>query len=183
MASKTRESGRADILVRMEPKLKARIVAASNGDGVSVNDWLLDGIEQLLAARDTEIAAGKKRADLERRRDLKFEEIMTSLAGGDLTSLTAQAFIKLQEKAEAPIEKWRNHTATFHHAEPRSPIEVLCRDYCDLETELEGVRAIGTFGDEGLAYDPDDPDDGDEPEPGDEPGGDEPEPGDPDDGE
>ena len=57
----------------------------------------------------------------------------------------------------------------FFHAEPRSPIERLAKNYQDLETEIERARRINTFGDEGFGYDPDDPDDVDEPEPDDEP--------------
>jgi hypothetical protein len=172
MTSKTRESGRADILVRMPPELKLRVTKAANEDGMSVNDWLLDGIEQLLAFRDAEVAAGKRKADLERRRDQKFWEIVVAMAGaatlGDITLSKADAQIELEERATAAIAKWRERTTAFYHAEPRTPLERLCKEHEDLEVEIEGVQQTDTFDDEGLAgkygYDPDDPD-GDEAEP------------------
>jgi uncharacterized protein (DUF1778 family) len=82
MTSKTRQSGRAEILVRMPPETKARIIKAANQDGVSVTDWLLDVIEEALAVRDAEIAARKRKADLERRRDLKFWDIVLTRQAG-----------------------------------------------------------------------------------------------------
>jgi hypothetical protein len=167
MTSKTKQSGRADILVRMSPRLKERIGKAASEHGLTNNDWLLDVIKDALAAHDAEVAARERKQDLESRIESKFQEIMASLAGGDLTGLKAAAFARLQEKAEATIAKWRAYAQTFSHAEPRSPIELLCRDYCDLEAKLEDVRQIHTIDDEGYGYDPDDPD-GDEPEPEDE---------------
>jgi hypothetical protein len=171
MTSKTKQSGRADILVRMEPKLKARIVAASNGDGVSVNYWLLDKIEDALAARDVEVAASKRKADLERRRDQKFWEIVTAMAGaatlGDITLSKADAQIELEEQATVAIAKWRGRTTTFYHAEPRTPLERLCKEHEDIEAEIEGAQRLDTFYDEGLADPDDDLDGGDEPVPDD----------------
>jgi hypothetical protein len=170
MASKTARSGRVDFLLRMDPKFKSRIIKAAKQDGVSVTDWLLDGIEHLLAVHDAEVAAGKRKADIERRRDLKFWEIVVAMAGavplGDITLSKADVQIELEELATAAIAKWRERTATFHHAEPRTPLERLCKEHEDLEAELEGAQRLDTFYDEGLAYDPDD--DGDEPEPDDE---------------
>jgi hypothetical protein len=148
MTSKTARSGRVDFLLRMQPKLKERIIKAANQDGVSVTDWLLDGIEHLLAVHDTEVAADKKRADIERRLEMKFQEIVASLACGDLTSLSTDRVLELHEVAEAAIKKWRDHTATDYYAEPKTPIERLCKDLDDLETELEGARRISTFEDD-----------------------------------
>jgi len=45
MVSKTKESGRADILVRMSPRLKERITKAASEHGLTNNDWLLDVIK------------------------------------------------------------------------------------------------------------------------------------------
>jgi hypothetical protein len=177
MVSKTKESGRADFLLRMPPELKARLVRAADEDGTTIRDLVLYAIEQMLDIRDAEIAARERKQDLESRIERKFQEIMASLADGDITGLKAAAFARLQEKAEAALAKWRDYAQTFSHAEPRSPIELLCRDYFDLEAELEDAQQIKTFGDEGLDYDQDD--DGDEPEPEDELAA----PGDPDDGE
>ena len=162
MPSKTAQSGRADILVRMSPRLKERIGKAASEQGLTNNDWLLDVIKDALAAHDAEVAARERKQDLESRIESKFQEIMASLAGGDLTGLKAAAFARLQEKAEAVLAKWRDYAGSDHHAEPRTPLERLCQKHEDLEAELEGARRISTFGDEGFA-DPDDPDD-DEPE-------------------
>lgn len=170
MVSKTKQSGRADFLVRMPPELKARLAKAADEEGTTIRDLVLHAIEQMLDTRDGEVAADERKAGVERRRDLKFHEIMVSLAGSDITTLSARAQIKLQEKADAAIKKWRDHTATFYHAEPRTSTERLCRGYLDIEQEIDDAQALDTFGDEGLA-DPDDPDDGDEPEPNDDPGG------------
>jgi hypothetical protein len=175
----TKQSGRADFLLRMEPKIKAGLDRAAKEDGTTIRDLVLYAIEQMLDTRDAEIAARERKQDLESRIERKFQEIMVSLAGGDLTGLKAAAFARLQEKAEAVLAKWRDYAGSDHLAEPRSRLEALCKEHEDLEAELEGARRISTFGDEGFA-DPDDPDDdGDEPEPEDELAA----PGDPDDGE
>src|SRR5258706_7348751 len=107
MPSKTRQSGRADILVRMSPRLKERIGKAASEHGLTNIDWLLDVIKDALAAHDAEVAARERKQDLESRIESKFQEIMASLAGGDLTGLKAAAFARLQEKAEATIAKGR----------------------------------------------------------------------------
>jgi hypothetical protein len=164
MTSKTR----ADFLLRMPPELKARLVKAADEDGTTIRDLALYAIEEMLDTRDAEIAARQRKQDLESRIERKFQEIMASLAGGDLTGLKAAAFARLQEKAEAALAKWRDYAQTFSHAEPRSPIERLAKDYQDIETELERAQRINTFGDEGLADPDDDLDGGDEPVPDDE---------------
>jgi hypothetical protein len=167
MSSKTKQSGRADILVRMPPELKLRVTKAATEDGATINDWLLDKIEDALAARDGEVAAAKDKAELEHRQAMLFQEIMASLAGGDLTGLKAAAFARLQEKAEAALAKWRDYAGSDHHAEPRSRLEALCKEHDDIEAELEGAQRLDTFYDEGLADPDDDLDGGDEPVPDD----------------
>jgi hypothetical protein len=144
MPSKTKQSGRAEILVRMAPKLKARIVAAATEDGLTTNDWLLDVIEEALAVRDAEVAAGKRKADLDRRLEMKLEEIVVVLAAegklGDRAKLASEKQIELEEKAQSAIEAWRNRAAVDHYARPRTPLEQLCSDYLDIETEIrEGI--------------------------------------------
>src|SRR5882762_6302259 len=108
MTSKTRESGRADFLLRMQPELKARLAKAADEDGTTIRDLALYAIEEMLDTRDAEIAARQRKQDLESRIERKFQEIMASLAGGDLTGLKAAAFARLQEKAEAALAKWRD---------------------------------------------------------------------------
>jgi HicB family len=165
MTSETKQSGRANFLLRMDPALKASIATAATKDGVSINDWLLDAIDQKLADRDAEVAAGENKAELERRRDQKFQEIAASLAGAEITSLSARKVIEIEEKADAAIAAWCNHAASHYHAEPRTLLERLCKEHVDLDTELEGVQRLDTFEDDnGRDFD----DDGDEPEPDDE---------------
>jgi hypothetical protein len=151
----------------MSPRLKERITKAASEHGLTNNDWLLDVIKDALAAHDAEVAARERKQDLESRMERKFQEIMASLVGGDLTGLKAAAFARLQEKAEAALAKWRDYAGSDHHAEPRSRLEALCKEHDDIDAEIEGARRISTFGDEGMAgCDPDDPDDcDDEPEP------------------
>jgi len=151
MTSKTKESGRAEFLLRMPPELKERLAKAAAEDGVTIRDLLLYAAKRLLDDRDAEVAVDKKRADLERSKEAKFEEIVLSLAGGDVT-LSADKLIELQELAEAVIEKWRNRAASDHHAEPRTALERLCKNYCDIEDEIEGSTArIETFEDDDFA--------------------------------
>ena len=125
MPSKTKQSGRAEILVRMAPKLKARIVTAATEDGLTTNDWLLDVIEEALAVRDAEVAAGKRKADLDRRLEMKLEEIVVVRAAegklGDRAKLASEKQIELEEKAQSAIEAWRNRAAVDHYARPRTP--------------------------------------------------------------
>src|SRR5215471_7268449 len=137
MTSKTKQSGRADFLLRMPPELKARLDKAAEEDGVTITDLVLYAIEQMLDARDAEGAADKRRAALERHLELKFDEIVVLLAGGDIAGLSADKLIDLHDLAEAAIRRWRDHTATYYHAEPRTPIERLAKEYDDIETELQ----------------------------------------------
>jgi predicted DNA-binding protein len=159
MVSKTAQSGRADFLLRMPPELKARLAKAADEDGTTIRDLVLYAIEEMLDTRDGEVAADKKRMNLEQRLEMKFEEIVVSLAGGDITSLSADKRIDLHYVAEAAIKKWRDHTATNYYAEPKTPIERLAKDYCAIEADLEDAQRIGvdTFEeDDGLDFDDDD---------------------------
>ena len=106
----------------------------------------------MLADRDAEVAAGKNKADLERRLEMKFQEIVASLAGGDLTSLSVKTLTKIHEQAEAAIGEWRNHASAHYHAEPRTPLERLCKDHFDIWIKIEGGTEsyINTFDDDDL---------------------------------
>jgi hypothetical protein len=162
MTSKTRQSGRADVLFRMPAALKERLSAAAARDGLTINDWLLDATEEKLAASDARIAAGKKRAELELRREMKLEAIVSALAAGakvDRTSSAADQRIELDEQAEGEIEKWRSRAASDYHAGPRTPLERLCRDYCDIEDEIDGGAVKGIDTSFEIQIDDADPDD------------------------
>jgi hypothetical protein len=146
MPSKTKESGRADILLRMEPGLKARIVKAANEDGMTINDCLLDLIEYALNARDAAGAASKRKADLDSRRDAKYEAIVSALAlaiKSDRTSSAADQRVELDELTETVIEKWRSRAGSDYHAEPKTPLERLCAEYLAIEDEIDGIAVSG----------------------------------------
>jgi len=158
MSSKTKQSGRADILVRMPPELKLRVVKAAAATGVSVTDWLNRGIGRLLDLHDAEVAVNEKMAGIERRLQTKFEEIVVSLAGGDL-ALSARERVDFEAAADIAISKWRDRVATFFYAKPGTLLERLCQQHDDIEAELEDAKRLDTFGDEAI--------DDDEPEPAD----------------
>src|SRR5258708_2681714 len=80
MPSKTKQSNRAGFPLRMEPELKERLDRAAKEDGASLNNWILSELEEALAYRDGKIAAEKQKGDLERRLDMKFQEIGAYLA-------------------------------------------------------------------------------------------------------
>jgi hypothetical protein len=54
MSSKTKQSGRADFLLRMPEQMKLRLAKAAAEKGVSANDWIVASIEQMLDDRDAE---------------------------------------------------------------------------------------------------------------------------------
>jgi hypothetical protein len=143
MVSKTKELGRADILVRMSLDLKSRVIQAAADDGVTNNDWLLDVIERAVEAHEAEVTAETRKADLEQRLDLKFEEIVSYLAAkakvGDRIKLSADKLAELHKKAESAIEKWQVHAASNYGAEPRTLLERLCKDHCDIEEKIEEI--------------------------------------------
>jgi hypothetical protein len=162
MTSKTKQSGRTDILLRMAPELKARINKAASEDGLTTNDWLLDVIEDALAVRDAEVANNKKRAELERRHDMKYEAIVSVLAAEaqiDRTSMAADQRVELDELAQTEIEKWRSRAASDYYADPRTPIERLCKEYCDIDNEIDGGAVKGIDTSFEIQIDDTDPDD------------------------
>jgi hypothetical protein len=144
LTSKTKQSNRAGFPLRMEPELKKRLDRAADEDGMSLNNWILSALEEVLAYRDARGAAEKKKAGIERRLDMKIEEIVSLVATrdkvGDRAKLASEKQIELEEKAQSVIEDWRNRTAVDHYARPRTPLEQLCSDYLDIETEIrEGI--------------------------------------------
>src|SRR5258705_109705 len=170
MSSKTKQSGRVDILVRMPPELKLRVIRAAETNGVSVNGWLNYAISQVLAFHDAEVAADEKRKDLERLLQMKFEEIVTALAGGDL-ALSARERVDFEAAADIALSKLRDPTGRFFNANPATLLERLCQQHDDIEAELEDAKRLDTFGDEALDHDepePADPDDVAESDAGDE---------------
>ena len=69
MISKTKESDRADLLIRMQPELKERIEKAARLVGMTKTDWVLQAIEAILHVQELqaeaqeeilEIRAGKR---------------------------------------------------------------------------------------------------------------------------
>jgi hypothetical protein len=143
--SKTKESGRTDMLVRMPPELKSRIEAAAKEAGISNNDWVLSAIEASLADRDAE---ARKRGDieaLEHRQEMKFEQIVELVAlknrFGDLASMSREKRNELDAEAEIRLEKWREKEAMDHLAKPATDLERLCKEHDDLRLEIERLES------------------------------------------
>jgi hypothetical protein len=145
MTSKPKQqSGRAGFPLRMESELKKRLDRAAEEDGMSLNNWILSALEEVLAYRDAKGAAEKKKAAREHYLEMKFEEIVSLVATrdkvGDRAKLASEKQIELEEKAQSAIEDWRNRRAVDHYARPRTPLEQLCSDFLDIETEIqEGI--------------------------------------------
>jgi predicted DNA-binding protein len=57
MISKTRESGRAELLIRMRPELKERIEKAARLVGRTKTDWVLGAIEAILHVQELQADA------------------------------------------------------------------------------------------------------------------------------
>jgi len=159
----TKESGRAGFPLRMEPELKERLDRAAEEDGASLNNWILSALEEVLAYRDAKGAAERRKADIDRRLDMKFEAIVSVLAAEakiDRASTAADRRVEFDELAEAAIEQRRDHAATYYHAKPRTSVEALCRDYLAVEEELDGVAVTGIDTSFEIQLDDADPDDG-----------------------
>src|SRR5260370_6603673 len=128
--SKTRKSGRVDLLVRMPPELKKRIAEAAQEGHESLTDWVLVAIEARLAIRDE---AAQKRKDIEgaeNRQTAKYDEILALLAAkrraGGLAKSTGKGRIELEDMATSEVEKWKDKVGADHRAAPKNELEQLC---------------------------------------------------------
>src|SRR5258708_5416769 len=101
--SKTKESGRVDLFLRVSPVLKRRIADAAGEDGVTLTDWVLYAIESVLDDRDAENSKNEKIAALEEKIAEVFDEVVAWLAGvdiGALSTLTPRTLLELEDKAQ-----------------------------------------------------------------------------------
>ena len=89
MISKTKESGRADLLVRMPPELKKRIEKAARLVGMTKTDWVLQAIEAILHVQELQADAQEEILEIRRQQETKFEEIIAALAA-EKNSLTSR---------------------------------------------------------------------------------------------
>jgi predicted DNA-binding protein len=76
MISKTKESGRADLLIRMPPELKERIEKAARLVGMTKTDWVLQAIEAILHVQELQAEAQEEILAIRHQQEAKFEEIV-----------------------------------------------------------------------------------------------------------
>jgi hypothetical protein len=135
--SKTKESGRVDLFLRVSPALKKRIADAAGEDGVSQTEWALAAIEWVLDDRDAEIRKKVRSAALEEQIDQKFDELVALLAGveiGALSTLTPRKQLELQDKARDLLDKWEYDFR--RHKKPNNKFEELCAQHLALKNEI-----------------------------------------------
>ena len=100
MISKTKESGRADLLIRMQPELKQRVEKAARLLGKTQTDWVLKAIEVILHVQELQAKAQTEIAEIRYEQEAKFEEILAALAVkqnlGALATLTARTRTQLE---------------------------------------------------------------------------------------
>jgi uncharacterized protein (DUF1778 family) len=144
MISKTKESGRADLLIRMQPELKQRVEKAARLVGKTQTDWVLKAIEVILHVQELQAKAQTEIAEIRCEQEAKFEEILAALAVqlnlGALATLTARTRTQLESAADKESEKWRLHEVRYGITEPKTKLERLCKEFYDLVEEAERIR-------------------------------------------
>jgi predicted DNA-binding protein len=78
--SKTKQSGRADLLVRMPPELKRRVEEAARREGMTRNEWVLTAIEAILKVQELHAEADEEIEAIRHKQDAVFKEILALLA-------------------------------------------------------------------------------------------------------
>ena len=67
MVGESKESGRADLLVRMPPELKKRIENAARLVGMTKTDWVLQAIEAILHVQELQADAQEQIQEIRRQ--------------------------------------------------------------------------------------------------------------------
>ena len=133
MISKTKESGRADLLIRMPPELKERIEKAARLVGMTKTDWVLQAIEAILHVQELQAKAQEEVLAIRLQQEAKFEEIVASLAAeqklGDLASLTTKNRTRLEATADKKLENWRSERRTYGDRKPKTQLDRLCEEF------------------------------------------------------
>jgi predicted DNA-binding protein len=144
MISKTKESGRADLLIRMQPELKQRVEKAARLVGKTKTDWVLRAIEVILHVQELQAKAQTEIAEFRIKQEAKFEEILAELAVqqklGDLAMLTSRTRTQLESAADKELEKYRLQELSHGISEPKTKLERLCKEFRDLVDEAEHIR-------------------------------------------
>jgi predicted DNA-binding protein len=135
MASKTKQSGRVDLPIRMSPELKLRIVSAANDQGISQIRWVLNAIERELDDHDAFVADRENVEALRARLATKLEEIIALLVRncglGDVNLLSAKDSLVFHNNAHSLLREWREQ-----NRDPKTPLERLCQDYEQISLQL-----------------------------------------------
>ena len=143
MISKTKESGRADLLIRMPPELKERIEKAARLVRMTKTDWVLQAIEAILHVQELQAEAQEEILEIRRQQETKFEEIIAALAAeqklGDVASLTTQNRTKLEAMADRKLENWRSEQRSYGYQKPKTRLDRLCKEFDDLGEEAQSI--------------------------------------------
>ena len=144
MISKTKESGRADLLIRMEPELKERIEKAARLVGMTKTEWVLQAIEAILHVQELQAEAQQEILEIRGEQEAKFEEILAALAAeqklGDLATMTKKDRAKLESMADNKLENWRSATRTYGIIEAKTKLDRLCKEFDDLGEKARQIR-------------------------------------------
>jgi len=144
MISKTKESGRADLLIRMQPELKERLEKAARLVGMTKTDWVVQAIEAILHVQELQAKAQTEIAEIRIEQEAKFEEILAALALqqklGDLATLTSRTRTQLESAADKELEKWRLQQLSYGITEPKTQLERLYKEFYDLGDEAHRIR-------------------------------------------
>ena len=144
MISKTKESGRADLLIRMQPELKERIEKAARLVGMTKTEWVLQAIEAILHVQELQAEAQEEILEIRGKQEAKFEEILAALAAeqklGDLATMTKKDRAKLEATADKKLENWRSATRTYGIIEAKTKLDRLCKEFDDLGDEARQIR-------------------------------------------
>ena len=143
MISKTKESGRADLLIRMQPELKERLEKAARLVGKTKNDWVVQAIEAILHVQELQAEAQEEILEIRRQQETKFEEIIAALAAekklGDVASLTAKNRAELEAMADKKMENWRSERRSYGDQKPKTRLDHLCKELDDLGKEAKSI--------------------------------------------
>src|SRR5262249_14876413 len=121
---------------------KRQISEAAEEAGLSDNKWILKVIRERLAIRDAESRKREDIAALDRKIDMKWEEMIAVLAAknglGDLASLAAKDRVTLEEEVDGALVDWDNEA---NDKKPKSDLDRLRKEYNDLNDEIDRVRS------------------------------------------
>jgi predicted DNA-binding protein len=144
MISKTKESGRVDLLIRMEPELKKRIEKAARLVGRTQTDWLLQAIEAILHVQELQAEAQEEILEIRVKQEAIFEEILATLAVeqklGDLAAMTKKDRTKLESMADKQLENWRSANRSYGILEAKTKLDRLCKEFDDLGEEARQIE-------------------------------------------